>query len=72
MGDVTGVGFGALALLGGVLVTVGLLRRSRRLVLLGAALLVALGGAWVFGPMGLWLGALVLCGSWLGRARGSG
>ncbi len=69
MGDVTVFGFGALAILGGALVAVGALRRSRAVALPGAAVLVPLTGAWLFGPIGLGLGAPILIRLSWARAR---
>ena len=60
MGDVTQFGFAALALFGVGLLGVGAVRRRRKYVFLGAALLVALAGAWLFGLLGLGLGALLV------------
>lgn len=71
MGDLILFGLGALALLGIALVVVGALRRSRSILVPGAALLVALAGAWVLGPIGLGLGALVLGFGIRERARKS-
>jgi hypothetical protein len=60
MGDMVLTGFIALAVLGVVMVVIGMLRRSRALTLAGSALLATLAGAWVIGPAGVGLGVLVL------------
>jgi hypothetical protein len=49
MGDVVVAGFGALTLVGVVLVALGTLRRDRSQLLWGAAVLLTLAGSWVLG-----------------------
>jgi hypothetical protein len=71
MGDLTLLGFGILVIVGIALVVVGAPRRSRPMWVPGAALHVAIAGAWVIGPIGLLLGALVLGFGLRGRARPS-
>jgi hypothetical protein len=58
MGEPTLVGFGVLAFAGLALVAVGVFRRIRLLVVLGSAILLALAGAWIFGPLGAMVGAV--------------
>jgi hypothetical protein len=65
------VGFGVLALVGLALVGLGALRRSRLLVAVGAALLLALAGLWMLGLPGAALGAVALGPLLRGRAGGS-
>ena len=60
MGDVTVTAFGILALLGLVLVVVGAVRGTRIPLVAGAALLLALAGAWVVGLPGAALGLVAL------------
>ena len=69
MGEPILAGFAVLALLGVSLVVVGALRRRRPPALVGAALLIGLGGAWLFGPLGLALGPFILALAWLERMR---
>lgn len=69
MGDLTLTWFGVLATAGLVLITVGAVRRQRSLTLLGVALLAALAGAWIVGPLGLCTGAVVLAFLWIGRGK---
>lgn len=60
MGEVTVVAYAALALVGISLVGVGAVRRSRGALVAGAALLMALLGAWTIGLPGLALGVIPL------------
>jgi len=60
VGDLAVVVFGLLGLAALVLLGLGSARRSRTLTVAGAALLVALAGAWVFGPLGAATGLVAL------------
>lgn len=60
MGNVVVLVFGGLACVGLALVAFGALRRARVPLLAGCALLLALAGAWLFGPPGALLGAFPL------------
>ena len=52
MGSITVAGFLGLALLGLLLLGAGVYRRARPLIAAGSAILLALGGAWLFGLPG--------------------
>lgn len=60
MGEVTVVAYAALALVGISLVGVGAVRQSRGFLVAGAALLMALVGAWTIGLPGLAAGVVPL------------
>jgi len=60
------VGFGALALVGGILILVGAFQRTRAPKLWGFTLLSAGVGAWMLGTPGIVLGVIVF---FLLRAR---
>ena len=68
MGDVTLLAFGLLALVGLLLVGFGTTRRSRLLLVLGGALLLALVGAWIVGPPAAAIGLVPF--AFLRRRRG--
>lgn len=72
MGELTLVWFGVLAMVGLVLITIGAVRRHRSITLLGVALLAALAGLWIVGPLGLCLGGAVLVFLWIGRGKSEG
>ena len=67
MGDVTLIAFGGLAVVGVVLLGFGALRRARFVMMAGAALLLALGGAWLIGLSGVALGLVALALLWRRR-----
>lgn len=58
MGEILVLGFGGLSLVALALIAFGALRRSRPPLLAGCTILLALAGAWVFGPPGVLVGAL--------------
>ena len=60
MGDITLSAFGLIALASLTLIAVGAFRRSRLLMILGTALLLALAGLWVVGLPGATGGLLPL------------
>ncbi len=60
MGEVVVVGYAVLALVGLACVGAGLVRRSRRALVAGGALLLGLVGAWTIGLPGIALGVLAL------------
>jgi len=63
VGDVTVVAFGVLTLVGLALVGFGALRRSRILLVVGGAILLALAGTWMLGLPGAAVGVVAL-GFW--------
>lgn len=60
MGEVTLVAFGAVTIIGLGMLLLGALRRARRWVVLGAAILLAVAGAWTIGLVGILAGVVVL------------
>ena len=56
MGDVTVVAFAVLALAGAILLGWGAAAKVRTLKVAGAAILLGLAGAWVFGLLGIAVG----------------
>jgi hypothetical protein len=67
MGEVTVALFSTLAVIGLVLVAIGLFRGARSLTVVGCALLLALAGAWTIGPPGAAAGLVAF--GFLGRGR---
>ena len=70
MGDVTVALFGLFALLGLALVGFGSIKRARKPIVAGAALLISLAGAWIVGLPGVALGLIAF--AFLRRGRASG
>jgi hypothetical protein len=70
MGGLTVAGFGVLGVIGIMLVGFGALRRDHESLLAGATLLAALAGLWLFGLVGLGVGAGVFALLWWKRPRG--
>lgn len=66
MGELTLAGFGILGAIGLGLLLLGVLRRVRQLIVAGAALLLGLAGAWVFGLPGALAGLVPLAFSMRG------
>ena len=60
MGEQVLAAYGIAALLGVILIVAGALRKSRLTFLAGVAMLLALVGAWVVGPVGVVLAAAVI------------
>lgn len=60
MGDFTVVAFGVVTLVGLAMVGFGALRRVRPMLVVGAALLLAVTGAWTIGLVGAALGLVAL------------
>lgn len=68
MGEITVAGFGVLGVIGVGLLLLGVIRRIRRLIVAGAALLLGLAGAWLFGLPGAMAGLIPL--AFAGRGSG--
>ena len=68
MGDVVLGAFGVLAVIGIALIGVGALFRARVPMVLGAALLLGLAGAWVLGLPGTVFGVIPLAYLWRRRS----
>jgi len=64
VGEITVIAYAALAALGLALVGWGAFRRHRFMLRCGAAILLALAGAWVLGPAGLAAGVLPFVLGW--------
>ena len=60
MGEVTLVAFGMVTIIGLGMLLVGALRRTRRWIVLGAAILLAVAGAWTIGLIGILAGVVAL------------
>lgn len=60
MGDLVVIAFAVLGVAALTLLGLGSARRSRTLTVAGAALLIALAGAWIFGPLGAAVGLVAL------------
>ena len=60
MGEQVLAAYGIAALLGVILIVTGALRKNRLSFLAGVAMLLALVGAWVVGPVGVVLAAAVI------------
>lgn len=60
MGPPVVIGFGVLAAIGLIMLAVGLFRGARTMGVLGAAVLLALAGSWVFGLPGIAAGLIAL------------
>ncbi len=58
MGEPVVVGFAVLAVVGIALVLVGAVRRAVNLMVVGSAILLAIAGAWMLGPVGALVGLL--------------
>jgi hypothetical protein len=72
VGDVTVALLGLLALLGLALVGIGSIRRARKPIVAGAALLLSLTGAWIVGLPGAALGLIAFAFLRRGRSSASG
>jgi hypothetical protein len=60
MGQPIVIAFGVLAAIGLIMLAIGLFRRARTMGVLGAAVLLALAGSWVFGLPGIAAGLTAL------------
>jgi hypothetical protein len=60
MGQPIVIAFGVLAAIGLIMLAIGLFRRARTMGVLGAAVLLALAGSWVFGLPGIAAGLIAL------------
>jgi hypothetical protein len=60
MGQPIVIAFGVLAAIGLIMLAIGLFRRARTMGVLGAAVLFALSGSWVFGLPGIAAGLIAL------------
>lgn len=60
LGEPIVLGFGILFVIGTVLIALGAYRRTLNFILLGSAILLAIGGAWTLGILGAAIGLLPL------------